>query len=160
MKKLAILLLSGVLCLSMISCTAPADEPATLEETPAATDEAVADDTADAADAEGGDVAGEVAAYVAENQAMFDEQAAAASNDLLTMSVFARDTTIVFSYAYLQDLGVANEEVKVQLDAALPELESAMVASYTALAAEAPVTALVVEYLDMNGAVIASYEFN
>lgn len=177
MKKIISVLLTLVLCISMVlgmtSCgdkDTGGDNSSEVSKTQIedSQDESEAESTPEeSSEADSGQTAlgkyASIKEYVESDEVQSELESMLSGMDTSTMSmeVYGEDNKLVYSYTYLVDLSALGD-IASTLDAALEEQASVFesVASSLKLAVDVENPVVVVEYLDKDGNVIVSKEFS
>ena len=100
--------------------------------------------------------------YLDKNKTALDAAISAAEQDgTMELDIVARDNSMVYTFKFTSDLGMSNDDAKAALDAGMEQQASTFESTYDELKKVVPsAESIIVEYLDMNGEVITSKEFN
>lgn len=184
MKKILALVCGLVLCLSMAACgsnddktTSSANESNSTAVSSVAEDsnESTAEEsTADSQSQNGGASKAEddssaenlntevktVEDFIEQNKSTFDTLNKTLENSGISLEIFARDNSLVYSYKYTMDTVKNNDATKKSLETAMKSQESTFNSAFQSVKAIVPdAKSVIVEYLDSKGELIKSFEF-
>lgn len=109
----------------------------------------------------GGDDGPTLESYLASIQSQLDAQIKAYESQGMKMEVKADGNKLVYRYQYTIDIGMSIPDAKAILDAGLDGQDATFAGVLASLKTEVPsAKAVVVEYVDMNGTLITSREWN